>query len=704
MTETTPLTAAEQPHFRYPGPSSFQDDDTDRHLFFGRDEEATEVLNRLLSTRLLVLFAKSGLGKTSLLQAGVFSRLREHDFLPIRLRFNQRQHDFMAELRGNVEAECRVQVIACTPGEGETLWEYFNTAIFSRGDRFLVPVLVLDQFEEVFTLQDAAYRRRLAEELGYLLSGGLPPAVRARLRDGDKLSYPAQAPSMRLLLSLREEYVGALQELAPSVPGILANRFRLAALNRDHAREAIERPARLDDREHRFVTRPFDYVPTRDKVPGTVDAILNFLTDSHGEIEPFQLQILCSNVERQVALRQATTEAKVQVDLKTYLGGQRGMQTVLTARYRQALASLPAWRVRRKARRLCEQGLLSPDGYRESLGQGQVQRRYGLNKAQLDLLVDQKVLRREDRLDNFSYELSHDSLAKAVHARRRAHVKAVRITGVASVVLLAILASWQWWTTYHAKEKAQGNLAAYAELVKEQISKHGIGAPEMLRIEPGTFEMGSTNGDSNEEPVHKVTLRGYHIGKYEVTFEEYDRYAADKGLTLPDDKGWGRGKQPAINVSWDDAVGYAAWLSAKKSIRYRLPTEAEWEYAARAWTTTRYWWGDEVGKNNANCADCGSQWDDKQTAPVGSFPPNKFGLHDMLGNVWEWVEDCLHDNYSDAPKDGSAWGKQGDDCARHVIRGGAWGIGSTSVRSAGRNGYSPAYRGGRIGFRLAQDR
>ncbi|MGH8584009.1 MAG: formylglycine-generating enzyme family protein [Gammaproteobacteria bacterium] len=706
MTGATPLTAAEQPHFRYPGPEPFRDDDTDRHLFFGREEEATEVLNRLLSTRLLVLFAKSGLGKTSLLQAGVFPRLREHDFLPIRLRFNQRRHDFMAELRGNVETQCRTQSIAVTPGAGATLWEYFNTAIFSRGDRFLVPVLVLDQFEEIFTLQDPAYRLRLAEELGYVLSGGTPPAVRARLRDGDKLNYPAQAPSMRLLLSLREEYVGALQELAPFVPGILANRFRLAALNRDHAREAIERPAQLDDREHRFATRPFDYVPTRDEVPGTVDAILKFLTDSRGEIEPFQLQVLCRHVEREVKVRQAQTEAKVEVDLQSYLGGQQGMQTVITTFYKQALASLPGWRVRRKARRLCEQGLLSPEGHRESLGEGQIQRRYRLNKAQLDSLVEQKVLRREDRLDKFSYELSHDSLAKAVHARRRARVKSVRIivaASVASVVLLAILASLlSWREVRRAENTAQGNLAAYAELVKQQLGKDGPSEPEMVTIQSGSFDMGSTDGPSDEQPVRKVALRGYNISKYEVTFEEYDQYAADQGLTLPGDWGWGRGKQPVINVSWGDAAGYAAWLSAKTGKRFRLPSEAEWEYAARAGTTTAYWWGPDIGHNQANCNGCGSRY--QKTAPVGRFKPNPWDLHDTAGNVWEWVQDCYHESYADAPADGRVWISAGDvtDC-RRVIRGGSWFDGPGTLRSAYRGRSGPDYRYDNLGFRLAQD-
>ncbi|MGH8534603.1 MAG: formylglycine-generating enzyme family protein [Gammaproteobacteria bacterium] len=164
------------------------------------------------------------------------------------------------------------------------------------------------------------------------------------------------------------------------------------------------------------------------------------------------------------------------------------------------------------------------------------------------------------------------------------------------------------------------------------------------------------------------------------------------------DRRFNQARQPVVGVFWEDAQRFAQWTGA------RLPTEAEWEYAARAGTTTRYWWGDEVGKNNANCAGCGSQWDGKQTAPVGSFQPNAFGLHDMLGNVWEWVQDCWHENYKGAPLDGSAWGeKQDGDCARRVIRGGSWHDLPRSVRSARRAKHAPGDRYGDIGFRLAHD-
>lgn len=189
-----------------------------------------------------------------------------------------------------------------------------------------------------------------------------------------------------------------------------------------------------------------------------------------------------------------------------------------------------------------------------------------------------------------------------------------------------------------------------------------------------------------------------------MTFAEYDRFAAATDHSQPDDAGWGRGKRPAIRMNWKDAVAYAEWLSRKTGKRYRLPTEAEWEYAARGGKETRYWWGDDMVQGKANCDGCGSQWDGKQTAPVGSFQPNPFGLYDTAGNVWEWVQDCWHENYEGAPKDGTAWKKEGGgDCGRCVLRAGSLSYKPGFVRSSYRGWDDAVTRGITIGFRLVQD-
>ena len=157
------------------------------------------------------------------------------------------------------------------------------------------------------------------------------------------------------------------------------------------------------------------------------------------------------------------------------------------------------------------------------------------------------------------------------------------------------------------------------------------------------------------------------LSVHEVTFEDYDRFTYPNKV---DDEGWGRGRRPVINVSWDDAQDYVAWLSARTGGAYRLPSEAEWEYAARAGTTTKYSWGNEIGVNRANCGAnrCGDQWE--YTAPAGSFRPNAFGLFDMHGNVWEWVQDCWQASHAGAPVDGSE--RLSGDCAVRVLRGGSW--------------------------------
>ena len=231
--------------------------------------------------------------------------------------------------------------------------------------------------------------------------------------------------------------------------------------------------------------------------------------------------------------------------------------------------------------------------------------------------------------------------------------------------------------------------------------------PEMVVVPAGAFTMGSPpdepGRDEDEEPQHRVSIsRPFAVGKYEVTFAEWDACEADGGCDhQADDQGWGRDDRPAINVSWDDAKRYVAWLSRKTRASYRLLSEAEWEYVGRAGSSTIYWWGQHLGRGYADCDGCGSQWDNQQTAAVGRFDANAFGVHDTTGNVWEWIEDCWHDNYDDAPTDGSAW-SSGGDCGRRILRGGSWNNEPWLVRSAARAWSLPGYRSGTIGFRVAR--
>jgi formylglycine-generating enzyme required for sulfatase activity len=239
------------------------------------------------------------------------------------------------------------------------------------------------------------------------------------------------------------------------------------------------------------------------------------------------------------------------------------------------------------------------------------------------------------------------------------------------------------------------------EIYRDELKDKTLG-PEMVIVPAGSFRMGDMGGkgSADERPVHTVSFaEDFAIGRFTVTFDEYDDYAKANKIERPSDSGWGRGKRPVINVSWNDAVAYAHWLAVQTGKAYRLPSEAEWEYAARAGTETAYWWGDEIGSNRANCDGSGSQWSNKQTAPVGSFPANPWGLHDTVGNVWEWVHDPWHGNYEGAPLDGSVWEQGGSDS--RVLRGGSWCDPRDGARASCRYCNFPASRYDGFGFRLA---
>ena len=230
--------------------------------------------------------------------------------------------------------------------------------------------------------------------------------------------------------------------------------------------------------------------------------------------------------------------------------------------------------------------------------------------------------------------------------------------------------------------------------------------PALVVVPAGSFRMGDLSGtpDRNEKPVRRVTIPdAFAVGKYEVTFTEWEAcLSAGACSHRPDDRGWGRGRLPVTDVSWNDAKAYVGWLSRKTGKIYRLLSEAEWEYMARAGSETRYPWGKAVGHNRANCEGCGSPWDRKNPAPVGQFKPNSFGVYDTVGNVWEWVEDCRHKNYSGAPTNGTAWITKGRSCSDRVLRGGSWYLAKWYARSAVRDWNWARVRSGNFGFRVAR--
>ncbi|WP_376093346.1 formylglycine-generating enzyme family protein [Roseomonas sp. CCTCC AB2023176] len=236
--------------------------------------------------------------------------------------------------------------------------------------------------------------------------------------------------------------------------------------------------------------------------------------------------------------------------------------------------------------------------------------------------------------------------------------------------------------------------------------RDGDGLPELVVIPPGRFLMGSPDEEAGHEdseyPVREVILaRPFALGRFPVTFAEFDHFIAATRAPAPSDEGWGRGDRPAVNVTWHEARDYAAWLAAWTGRAYRLPTEAEWEYAARAGATTAYPWGADLRPGDARYLVEEEPSEQAGTVPVGCFPPNAFGLHDVIGNVWEWVEDCWNEFYVGAPLDGSAW--LTGDCGRRVLRGGSWRDVPRQVRAAARNRNAPDFRCDDYGFRIARE-
>jgi len=251
----------------------------------------------------------------------------------------------------------------------------------------------------------------------------------------------------------------------------------------------------------------------------------------------------------------------------------------------------------------------------------------------------------------------------------------------------------------------------------------GADLPQMVVVPAGEYSMGSPtteyNHQSYEAPLHRVRIAySFAVGKYPVTVAEFARFVADTGYDAGDScftsesgqqprsgRSWRQpsfpqtNDHPAVCLNWNDAQAYVAWLAKKTGRPYRMMSEAEFEYANRAGSTTTFWWGDDIGKNHANCNGCGSQWDRKMASPERSFPPNPFGLYDTAGNAWSWMADCWNDSYVGAPADGSPWVT--GDCTTRTVRGAGWSTNYWILRAARRVGDAAAGRHGTVGFRVA---
>jgi hypothetical protein len=741
---------------RYKGTAPFQFNALDRRTFFGREHETRSLLSFVLAERLVVVFGKSGTGKSSLINAGLMEPLRERGYVPMTLRVSDPARGPVAGLLDGVRAAAALAGVEIAGGDAPDLWGFFKTAEFwSPTNDLLQPVLVLDQFEELFTLHAPAPRRDFIAQLAELVRGA---GADRRSSAGASRGAPAldaSAPRLKIVLSLREDYLADLEELAQDIPGILQHRFRVSALTAETAREAIVRPAALEDAA--FETPPFTYSE------GALQRILTFLasrrqrdeTVKGDDVEPAQLQLVCQYVEDLVRTRLALRAAGSRVDVsEADLGGDTQLQRVLEEFYDRTLASIDAPSKRRRIRRLCEQRLISRAGRRLTEAEEEIVKTHRVSADVLRHLVDARLLRPEPRLGGVFYELSHDTLIEPIlRSRKKRIARQRRAWTAAAAVVVAYLTPW-WLLTGRENRVQQQALALAAASVpdrndpgqllalprarltaiEEQLrngvrsrdayaammfaaedvglrypelkgdvrklrnditdrfngdrAKPGDSADALLNrrivVEGGSFLMGSPpkTGDPFERPQHQVTIAPFLMQQHETTNAEYRRFDPNHDRLAPDD-------EPVVNVSWYEATAYAAWIGGS------LPTEAQWEFAARGTDGRTYPWGDDPPTcDRTNFQECGRAVRSvREGRGQGRTPA---GIDDLAGNVWEWCRDWAGgytvQQQTDplGPPTGSA----------RVVRGGSFFNLPYDLRSVNRYSSAPDVRNAALGFRV----
>jgi hypothetical protein len=407
---------------RYPGAQPFADDSLSRKLFFGREQESVALTHQILANRLTVLFARSGLGKTSLLNAGVAERMRAEGFLPLTVRVNDSQVGPLETIYRGIETACAQPGIEYVSGQRTSLWHFFKSVQFWSQDLLLTPVLILDQFEELFTLQTDEHRGAFLDQFSYLVRGVRPESAEqgaAAAAAADPV-FSDTPPAVKIVVSLREDFLAHLEELSDRIPEILDQRFRLLPLGRDAAAKALEAPAEIED--PKLDTRPFRIDPDAQAV------VLNFLERRMGAptkrssnpVEPFQLQLICQHIEEIVQGLQRAPGGETVTVGTAQIGGEPKLRKILKDFYKRQVAAVPHLFQRQGVRRLCSQFLINPQGRRLRMEESEIQRLTGVNAQTLDTLVNRRLLRRDQSADGNYYELSHDSLVVPVMDSMRA--------------------------------------------------------------------------------------------------------------------------------------------------------------------------------------------------------------------------------------------------------------------------------------------
>jgi formylglycine-generating enzyme required for sulfatase activity len=758
----------------YRGLEAMEEKDSD--YFFGRARETVETLNALQAQgRMALLIGNSGVGKSSLAQAGVLAALKRQAWpgdagasraWPAVFQ-NSRRWCFLT-LRPGAEplkalADCFLDV-----------WQ-FDATDPERTERQLGWMKLLQGEATLAHLIDATDRRR--EELGqpkppaFFLYVDQGEELYARAAEPDRLRFSkliAEALSdarLRVMMSIRSDFYGSLLSDKPLFKARL--QIDVPPLSEDELREVVSRPPKLLG-AHFDNERLVEIIAQRaaeDSVKdvGALPLLSYTLDDMWGAMlkagdgvlrlpaQSFELGgVLIQRANRFLAGRPGAEDALRRIlTLKVATVREDGEPT--RRRAPRAEFSDEEWRLvselagypnRLLVTATTEAGETSAEVAHEAIfrrwdrlrewiaaerefltwrsGLEAARRAWEKrpNKDKIDaLLMGFALTRAQSWLAKRSGDIPEHDRRFIAQSGRAAQRRKRRVRALAAVLFAAMAAGAVAWLNHDwLKARLKEQVYAFENATpltagKEAALEAGApfkechDCPEMIVVPAGHFMMGSSAiQDRDERPPHEVTIaRPFAVSKFELTFDEWD-ICADHGdceLRILDSD-WGRGRQPAINVSWDDAQTYVKWLSRITRRDYRLLSEAEYEYAARAGTQTEYPWGDFIrqGKPKANCDGCGSQWDNKQTAPVGSFAANRFGLYDMVGNVWEWTEDCRNDSYKGAPADGSAWSS--GNCQNRMVRGGSWNEDPESLRSAHRLGVAPGQRLNLLGFRVAR--
>ena len=768
--------------------------ESDADFFFGRVRETAELIGALAEApdKLAILLGNSGVGKSSLAQAGVITALmrqawpetaettgpwppaftasRQWCFLklnpgsePLRALVEPFLWTWQFDAVDPTRAELQSSWAAKLLDEKVTLHDLLDATQARYRDELHQPeppafLIYIDQGEELFARSGERERRRFSEILAQDL--------------GD--------PRLRAMISMRADFFGDLQKDEPlyavhrqvNVPplheaqlwevvsrpaALLSARFEPEGLAADIARRTAEESAKdagalpllsylLDDMWSGMVERgdgrlrlPRAAVEIGAVLVDRADAFFAAHPNSEHQLRRvFTLRLATvregEEPTRRRALRSEFTDEEWRLVTELADHPNRLLVTATSEvgetyaevaheavfrrwdKLRQWIAAereFLAWRTGLEAARRGWQA--TPDVSKsEALLMGAP-----LTQAQSWVAKRREDLSRIDR--DFIDQSTRRELTARARARRLQALVYVLLVGIILGLIgmineAYVKEQWNWYWTVRPYQVANFDhyvLDPEAERVKkpgDPFRECAKDCPEMVVVPAGEFMMGSpvdekgrlANEDDGAGRQHKVAIaRPFAVSKFDVTFADWDACVSVGGCPQASDASWGRGRQPVINVSLDEAQTYAAWLSRMTGKTYRLLTEAEWEYAARAGRQTAYFWGDEIGKGNANCLGCGSQWDGRQPSPVGSFKPNAFGLYDMAGNVWQWVQDCYHDNYNGAPTDGSAW--TAGDCKSGVVaRGGGWLSVPVLVRSATRLWLTTDNRKYLLGFRVGR--